>query len=221
LSLKADDARRQLRLAQRQYCEEINRDVQMPTECDRILRMSPTSYLGGYCNLPTLEGAVWIFSLWGPYVLSSCGDYHSKMRWNDVFGLPYSRCFSIATILNRIPYCWEFTTPWYHVLGAPYTEMSALRPLLLRFPELHYISDFIRNTTNMGLPCISAHLLLRSFRIIQRGGFRVVCFASIYITLLYFSWRLQTEDLDDQANYWNKLRVREQIQRMGARIASS
>jgi len=194
----ADDARCQLRLAERQYCEAASEASRQSSECQDILRMPLLKVL---CMAWPVY--FWVFTLAGPYQqVFLCGrpqsmipwySYLIPSRWYYSLGGPLSYMFDVGSMLSPAPwyhrllpshwygslaswllYVFESgdtrsAIPWCYSLGIPYQQQFGPKPRFWRFPDLYAAAEFFRGRVGTSLVCVG--IAFTGWMSLQRHGF--------------------------------------------------
>ena len=180
----ADDARCQLRLAERQYCEAASEASAQSSECQDILRASLSLVFCSPMVFPT-RGFSTKFRDMVPYLVPS--------TLRD----PPSYMLDVVSMLNP--------NPWYYSLGIPYQQWCGPKPRFWRFPDLYATAEFFRGRVGMSL--VSVGIAFMGWMSLQRHGFlsRGVLYSLVVLQLgvVYLSWRLLEDDLAFQRKYWD------------------
>lgn len=194
----ADDARCQLRLAERQYCETASEASAQSSECQDILRASlslvfcPTAFYPDGTSPMEFRDMV----PWYSYLVPS--------RWYYTLRGPASYILDVGSILSR--------NPWYYSLGIPYQQQFGPKPRFWRFPDLYATAEFFRG--RLGMSLVSVGIAFTGWMSLQRHSFlsRGVLYSLVVLQLgvVYLSWRLLEDDLAFQRKYWDgRVRQRE------------
>jgi hypothetical protein len=194
----ADDARCQLRLAERQYCEAASEVSAQSSECQDILRVPLSKVL---CYAWPVY--FWVFTLAGPYQqVFLCGrswgmipwySYLVPSRWHYSLRGPPSYVFDVGSMPTPKPWYYRLlpsywysslaswplyvfesghtrsTTPWYYSLGIPYQQQFGPKPRFWRFPDLYTAAEFFRGRVGTSLVCVG--IAFMGWISLQRHGF--------------------------------------------------
>jgi hypothetical protein len=176
----ADDARCQLELQKRQYCEAASDDMKQKYPCDYILAQDIGLYFFSCCcRGPNTRYRELIFTIPWPYFQT------------------YVRAYCNQDLLDG--------KPWWHHWGRPYTTVH-FRPILWRFPDAYWIAESLNGPLGVASAIAGSFVVIMAYTRNRQDGFAALGFYLMLVVIpVLFSSLLLSAELGRQNDYWYRM----------------
>ena len=178
----ADDARCQLELQKRQYCEAASDDIKQIYPCDYILAKDIAPSIEYCCGGLHTRYSELIFTIPWPYFQTYVRD-----------------CCHNSLLTGK---------PWWRHWGRTYTTVY-FRPILWRFPDAYWIAESLNGPLGVASAIAGSFVVILAYTRNRRDGFAALGFYLMLVVIpMLFSSLLLSAELGWQNDYLHKMLCR-------------